>query len=301
MRHINVHHQEKEAVRLGTPRGNLSDLYPRWLGARELLLRGRDPYSQEVTSEIQRGYYGRELDPSRPNDPKDLEAFAYPIYVVFVLAPTVHMDFATIRLLALWLLTAGTILSVLLWQQVMGVKFSWLGGLTVILLVLGCYPFVEGIALQQLSLLVAALLSCSFLMRKNGRLFASGVLLAIATIKPHVAFLPVILMLMWVSGNWRERQRWLWGFVSTLILLVGASEYLLSGWMFRFYDATRSYTRYIGGTSFLDLLLTSRWGGTGRALIVLIVLWVCWQARRLAPETLAARRALSLVLVAAVC
>jgi hypothetical protein len=108
-------------------------------------------------------------------------------------------------------------------------------------------------------------------------------------------------MFMWVSGNWRERQRWLWGFVSTLILLVGASEYLLSGWIFRFYGATRSYTRYIGGTSFLDLLLTSRWGATGRVLILLIVLWVCWQARRLAPETLAARRALSLVLAAAVC
>jgi len=301
VRRINVLHQEKEAVRVGSPRGNLSDLYPRWLGARELLLHGRDPYSQEVTSEIQRGYYGREVDPSRPNDPKDLEAFAYPVYVVFILAPTVHLDFAATRLLALWLLTAVTILSVLLWQQVMGVKFSWLGGLIAIVLVLGCYPFVEGIALQQLSLLVGALLSCSFLMRKRGRLFASGVLLAIATIKPHVALLPVTLMFIWVSGNWRERQRWLWGFVSTLLLLAGASEYLLSGWMFRFYDATRSYSRYIGGTAFLDLLLTPRWGGTGRALIVLIVLWVCWHVRRLPPETFASQRALSLVLVAAVC
>src|SRR6202795_5248890 len=119
-----IPYQISDAAAHGRPRGNLSDLYPRWLGARELLLRGRDPYSQQVTSEIQRGYYGRELDPSRPNDPKDLEAFAYPIYVVFVLAPTVHMDFPTTRLLALWLLTAATILGVLLWQQVMGVKFS---------------------------------------------------------------------------------------------------------------------------------------------------------------------------------
>ncbi len=48
------------------PRGNLSDLYPRWLGARELLLRGRNPYSADITREIQQGYYGRPLDPARP-------------------------------------------------------------------------------------------------------------------------------------------------------------------------------------------------------------------------------------------
>ena len=72
----------------GTPRGNLSDLYPRWLGSRELLLHGRDPYSPEITREIQIGYYGRPLDPSRPYDPADQEAFAYPVYVALLLAPT---------------------------------------------------------------------------------------------------------------------------------------------------------------------------------------------------------------------
>ena len=61
---------------------DLSDLYPRWLGARELLLHHRDPYSPEVTREIQIGYYGRPLDPSRPQDPRDQQGFAYPAYVV---------------------------------------------------------------------------------------------------------------------------------------------------------------------------------------------------------------------------
>ena len=60
-----------------SPRGNLSDLYPRWLGARELLLHHRDPYSVEITRESQIGYYGRPLDPTRGNDPKDQQGFAY--------------------------------------------------------------------------------------------------------------------------------------------------------------------------------------------------------------------------------
>jgi hypothetical protein len=79
--------QIADAAAHGTPRGNLSDLYPRWLGARELLLRGRNPYSPEMTREIQRGYYGRPLDPRLPGDPKDQQGFAYPVYVVFLLAP----------------------------------------------------------------------------------------------------------------------------------------------------------------------------------------------------------------------
>ena len=48
-----VPYQKADAAVHGRPRGNLSDLYPRWLGARELLLHHRDPYSPEVTREIQ--------------------------------------------------------------------------------------------------------------------------------------------------------------------------------------------------------------------------------------------------------
>ena len=67
---ILIAHERSQAARDDIPRGNLSDLYPRWLGARELLLHHRDPYSAEITQQIQTGYYGRPLDPSRPEDPR---------------------------------------------------------------------------------------------------------------------------------------------------------------------------------------------------------------------------------------
>jgi hypothetical protein len=38
------------------PIGNNSDLYPRWLGAREAVLHSRDPYSAAVNREIQLGF-----------------------------------------------------------------------------------------------------------------------------------------------------------------------------------------------------------------------------------------------------
>ncbi len=117
IQHIIIPHQIAEAAVHDHPRGNLSDLYPRWLGARELFLHHRDPYSLEVTREIQAGYYGRVLDPMRPGDPKDQQAFAYPVYVVFLLEPTIHFPFASVQHVFYWLLWFITGGSVLLWLR----------------------------------------------------------------------------------------------------------------------------------------------------------------------------------------
>src|SRR6059058_2995959 len=106
VQNISIPRQMAEANERGIPRGNLSDLYPRWLGTRELLLRGRDPYRNDITREIQAGYYGRPLDPNRPFDPKDQQAFAYPLYVVFILAPMIAMPFAMVQRIFLLLLIA---------------------------------------------------------------------------------------------------------------------------------------------------------------------------------------------------
>ena len=48
-----IPYQAADAAAHNRPRGTLSDLYPRWLGSRELLMNGRDPYSDEITREIQ--------------------------------------------------------------------------------------------------------------------------------------------------------------------------------------------------------------------------------------------------------
>ncbi|MFB3916603.1 MAG: hypothetical protein ACE14M_07735 [Terriglobales bacterium] len=100
-----IPYQQADAVRTAQPRGNQSDLYPAWLASRELLVHGRDPYSLEVTLDIQRGYWGRTLD--RPSDPKDQARFAYPLYVAFLLAPAVLGSFHTVPALLVATLLAG--------------------------------------------------------------------------------------------------------------------------------------------------------------------------------------------------
>jgi hypothetical protein len=119
-----IPHQISDSAARGRPRGNLSDLYPRWIGARELLLHGRDPYKADVTREIQVGYYGRPLDASRPDDPIDQQGFAYPVYVVFYLAPTVRLDFGIVQRAFFWILVCITAASVPLWLRALNWRVS---------------------------------------------------------------------------------------------------------------------------------------------------------------------------------
>ncbi len=250
-------HQRTEAAIHGWPRGNLSDLYPRWLGARELLLHHRDPYSAEITREIQIGYYGRPLDPSRADDPKDQQRFAYPVYVVFLMAPTIQMPFPAAQTVFKWVFVLLTLLSIPLWLRVV----SWRPTLSVVailtILTFGSFAVVQGIKLQQLSLVVNGIMAASAAALVTGYFSLAGFLLALATFKPQLALPMAAWLMLWAVSDWRRRQKFVWSFVLTMAALLAASEYVLPGWMGRFREALSAYREYTqGASSVLEVLLT---------------------------------------------
>jgi hypothetical protein len=267
---ILVGHQVADAAAHDRPRGNLSDLYPRWLGARELLLHQRNPYSDEVALEIQKGYYGRALDPSRPGDPKDRQGFAYPVYVVFLLAPLVGFSFHGVQLVFYWLLIALTAATVPLWLRALGWRASPLAIAIAIALTLGSVPAVQGIKLQQLSLLVAALLAGSAACVASGFLFCGGAILALATIKPQLAWPMVLWLLGWTVSNWKTRQRLVFGFATIMGALLIAAEWVLPGWIKMFLEAIRQYHQYTQNESVLDQLVNWAVGGYGGQILAAV-------------------------------
>lgn len=294
---ITIARQQKEAAERGIPRGNLSDLYPRWLGARELLLRGRNPYGEDITREIQTGYYGRPIDANRPNDPKDQQAFAYPLYVVFVLAPSVQLPFPMVQKGFFWLLITLTGLSVLLWFYVMRWRVSLTTRLAWIVLVLGCFPALQAFKLQQLTLLVAALLAASITAIVEGQLVLAGILLAIATVKPQLVALTAIWLMIWTLGNWRQRQRLLWSCAGAMACLLIGSEVLLPGWLGKFRAATAAYYQYTGGgLSLLDMGLTTIGGRLATICLVAMLIIFLWQVRRESERSPAFQWSLAVVL-----
>jgi Glycosyltransferase family 87 len=281
-----VPYQKHEAIRSHVPRGILSDLYPRWLGTREMLRHGRDPYSPEVTREIQTAYYGRPIDPSRPNDPKDEQAFAYPVYVVIFFAPTVDWPFPVVQRLFAAVLILLTAASVPWWLEALEYRSSNAAKIAWILLTLGSFPCIQGFKLQQPTLLVAAFLARSLFAVSRRRLGWAGMLLALATIKPQLAALPAAWLCLWVLGNWRERQALFWSFLASVGALVGFGEWLLPGWIHEFGSACVAYYHYTGGgRSVLDVLFTSEWGRVMAAITVTICLIFLWRVRHAAPGT----------------
>ena len=293
-----VPYQRAEAAASGRPRGNLSDLYPRWLGARELLLRGRNPYSSEVTQEIQEGYYGRALEATRPNEPKDKQGFAYPVYVVFLLAPTVKLPFQIVQTGFRWFLFLLLGLSVGLWFRALRWRPSCFDLATVTVLVIGSFPAVQGIKLQQLTLVVCALLAGCAAALATERFILAGILLGIATVKPQLAIPVAGWIGLWTISGWKVRQRVMWSFLLTVGGLVCGGELLLPGWIGQFRRAAEAYMNYAGGNSLLDFALPAGMGKPAAGLVVLLVAIFCWRTRKAGADSDEFRWSMAVVLTA---
>jgi len=275
-----IAYQVQDATAHDRPRGNLSDLYPRWLGARELLRNRRDPYSAEVTSEIQAGYYGRPLDASRPNDPRDKAGFAYPVYVVFFLAPTIGVPFPILQKCFFWLLLAVTLSCTIAWLRVLRWSLPFWTQISLLALTFGTIAVMQGLKLQQISLGVAGLIAAAILFLIGGQAVLAGVLLAIATIKPQLLALLLIWLMLWTLGDWRRRYRLLASFVISMAILCAASEWFLPNWIPRFWHAIHDYQDYTGAVSVLGGMLGRPWSSIIELFTLFGLLAVCWRERR---------------------
>lgn len=272
-----IPHQQHEPGRLAAPGGNLSDLYPRWYGARALLREGRDPYRAEVTREIQQDYYGQPAGPdSGGTAVRDEQAFAYPVYVVVLLAPAAWLPFSAVeagyKALSL-LMVAGGLFA---WSGVAGWPRGWRGRLAVLVAAGGTFPFIQGYKLQQFTLLVFMLLSSMVWLLARQHLAAAGVLLALATIKPQLVVLVIPLLLAWALADWQQRQGLVWGFSCAMAALLAASEVLLPGWLPEWVHALAEYRRYTGAMSPSEAWL----GPAGLAVAAVatgVCVWVGWR------------------------
>ena len=293
---VMIPYQMVQAAAQDRPRGNLSDLYPRWVGTRELLLHGRDPYSAEVAREIQAGYYGRPLDSSRAGDPKDQQGFAYPVYVVFALAPTLRLPFANVQRWFFCLLILLTAASALIWLQALHERNSFTVQSVVVVMTLGSLPAMQGLKLQQMSLLVAGLVAIAVWLLIHDHQLAAGVVLALATMKPQLVLLLVVWLAIWTLADLRRRYRWAAAFLVVMAIQIGAAEWHLPHWIPRFWQAVLDYRRYTGAISVLEESVGSWAGRVVEVLAFLLLMQFCWRERSRAANTIAFAQMTSMVL-----
>ena len=288
-------------VERGPVKEAMGDLYPRWVGTRELFLHGLNPYGSEVSHKIQIGFYGHPIEQSydKPQfEIVDEQRFAYPVYVVFLLAPTIHIDFAKLQAWAPVLFVVLTAISVWLWLAVLHWRPpAWLTT-TLVLLVVSSPQVAQGLRLRQIGLFAAFLLTLATWCVTRNRLFAAGALLAVATIKPQMVSLCLVWFFIWSLGDWKKRWPLVGGFVVALGLLVGAGEILVPGWVRFFLEGIEAYRKYFPTTSPVRLILGNWIGGILSVTGVMVLFSYAWRRRKAAAESPEFVQVLSLFFVA---
>jgi Glycosyltransferase family 87 len=229
---------------LGNGYGFGNDFYQVWLTSREWLRNGRDPYSPEMTREIQTGLFGRPLDPNRPGDPIDRRVFPYPAFTGLLFWPAAEFPFPPVRAVVVYLLAILTVACVMLWLRALDWRIGakWIA--VILLLTLSSYPALEGLYSGQLGLLVGFLLAAAMLAIQRSRFLLAGFLLALTTIKPQVTALVILNLLLWSLHLWRERGRMVIGFFSTLALLTAAALVVFPHWIQSWTHTVLAYRHY---------------------------------------------------------
>jgi hypothetical protein len=225
-------------------------LCPEWFGSREILLRGRDPYSAEATGKIQRAIYGKLAGIDRHN--LNQHRFAYPVFFAFLFSPLAVVAFPAAQWLALVGCIAATAFSVGLWLPHDGQGFT---GSSCGVFVFAGYPVLLGLQLRQPTLIIAALLAAVYYCVRSNRLVLAGMLAALSTCKPQLAIAFLLPLSIWAIGEWSGRKRFLIATAVGLGGLLAASEWVSPGWLPRWIWTLEAYARYAGSKPLLGDLL----------------------------------------------
>jgi hypothetical protein len=208
-------------------------------------MHGRDPYSNEVTKEIQTGLYGRSLDAHKVDDPPDdYRTFAYPVYADFLFFPLAYLPFTTVRLILAILLPMISIAAVFIWLRAMYFGVSWFSFVFISIFALSSYSLLEAVVAEQAGVVVWALAGAAVLAVRKERYKQAGAFLAFATIKPQMVVLLIVWLAAWTIADWYNRKPLLWTFLSLQVLLWGAGQIVLPGWFSEWLGILNGYPRF---------------------------------------------------------
>jgi len=146
-------------------------------------------------------------------------------------------------------------------------------------LTIGSLAVMQGLKLEQISLLVAALVATAILLLVRNHQVAAGVVLAIASVKPQLVIFLLLWLGMWTLGNLRRRYRWAVSFAGMMVIQIAAAEWYLPHWIARFWQAIRAYRDYTGAVGVLEELAGPLVGRALEVVAFAVLLWICWRER----------------------
>jgi hypothetical protein len=275
------------------------DFYPIWCTTREALFHHHNPYSAEMTRQIQSGLFGRALEPYTGAAPANYRAFSYPAFVDLLFWPLALLSFFTARIVLAIALPLMMISSIALWFRMLRLRLHPLIFTVVALLTLSSYAVLEGLFAEQMGLVVGFILAAALAMIVEGKLFFPGILLALALIKPQMMALIACYFLLWSISQLRTRWPLVAGFLATSAVLVGSSLLVwprwISQWLQMLFDY-RAYSTPPLASYILGGHIGSRFSPLMVAVLLLAAITLAWGMRHANPVEKAFRLTISLLL-----
>jgi hypothetical protein len=251
------------------------DLFPAWYGSREVILHHGDPYSDQVTAQIQQAIYDRTAGSGM-----DQQRFAYPVFSVILFFPFALAPLPLAEKLAFAVFIALMVASIAWWTGKMKPRHLLLASL----LAAATFPCYYVLVALQPTLIVATAMAAASAAARRGRLLLSGVLLALACVKPQLAIGVLVPLFAWAIHDFRRRWRLLLAFSCTGVALLAFGQLLLPGWIPEWLGVVRAYAGYARATSAI-LSLGRLPGMVLAAAIVAAVAIAVWRHRDDLPFT----------------
>lgn len=226
-----------------------NDFFVRWLGGREYLLHGTNPFDQSVAEKAQMSMFGRLTTP----EDKDEAYFAYPLYTFYFFWPLSLISYPWAQAIWMTLLQIMLMGATLLAIQLSGWRPPrWLFWMTFVWGIL-FYNGARAIILGQFSILVALALFLALWSIDRRYDGWAGVLLSFTTIKPQMVFMVLLFLLGWAL--FQQRWRLIASFLVSMLILMASSMLLVPTWPYDFVRNAIAYSDYVAfGTPLENLL-----------------------------------------------
>jgi hypothetical protein len=217
--------------------GNALDYYPFWAGGRAVLVRQQNPYDPQITLENQEAIYGR---PALPEE--NQHAYAYPAYAALIVWPFLLLPFPLSS--SLWIAgqQALVVAAVALIARAIG---WWPGRWHFLALCLAAMTFRYSMitfVLGQTSIWVLCCLALAVWAMRRGRATVAGIALAASVLKPQLAFLPALAMI--VTATPRQRRPLILALAGSLACLLALSLLFSGFWIDDYWHQLQAYQQY---------------------------------------------------------
>jgi hypothetical protein len=249
-----------------------SDYYIFYQAGQAVVQRGESPYSDNLARQAQLAIFKR---PAAPGE--DQLGFAYPLYALAMLIPTLWMSFPLAQ--AFWLAfnLIGLISATLICFRSAP---RWM-----ILSLIFFYPFSFGLILGNFAVLITTILFLCFAVLNRPCLpgatiqAGTGALLAWSTCKPQ--FVWVFLFFLLVLAYRRKAYPFILGFGAALLFLLGISFWMRPEWIQEWLASLNKYSTYNQTKPVLEFFLlqwvnmttASIFFWIGAMCMILVTLW----------------------------